>query len=59
LQDFINLKTFFPSRHEFSDYVAWAATQFEDRCVYGEDVEVGNVLLSMHPQQQRIAIGAL
>jgi len=38
LQDFINLKTFFPSRHEFSDYFAWAAAQFEDRCVYGEDV---------------------
>lgn len=38
LQDFINLKTFFPSRHEFSDYFAWAAAQFEDRCVYGEEV---------------------
>lgn len=38
LQDFINLKTFFPSRHEFSDYFAWAAAQFEDRCVYGETV---------------------
>ena len=38
LQDFINLKTFFPSRHEFSDYFAWAATRFEDRCVYGENV---------------------
>ena len=38
LQDFINLKTFFPSRHEFNDYFAWAAAQFEDRCVYGETV---------------------
>ncbi|SFR79961.1 lysine N6-hydroxylase/L-ornithine N5-oxygenase [Mitsuaria sp. PDC51] len=38
LQDFINLKTFFPSRHEFNDYLAWAAAQFEDRCAYGEDV---------------------
>jgi L-ornithine N5-oxygenase len=38
LQDFINLKTFFPSHHEFSDYFAWAATQFEVRCAYGEDV---------------------
>ena len=26
LQDFINLKTFFPSRHEFNDYLAWAAS---------------------------------
>jgi L-ornithine N5-oxygenase len=38
LQDFINLKTFFPSRHEFNDYLAWAAAQFDDRCVYGEEV---------------------
>jgi L-ornithine N5-oxygenase len=38
LQDFINLKTFFPSRHEFNDYLAWAAAQFEDACVYGEEV---------------------
>ncbi|WP_066342041.1 lysine N(6)-hydroxylase/L-ornithine N(5)-oxygenase family protein [Azohydromonas lata] len=38
LQDFINLKTFYPSRHEFNDYFVWAATQFEDRCVYGEEV---------------------
>lgn len=38
LQDFINLKTFFPSRHEFNDYLTWAAAQFEDQCIYGEDV---------------------
>src|SRR5687767_15547490 len=38
LQNFINLKTFFPSRHEFNDYLAWAAAQFEDACVYGEEV---------------------
>lgn len=38
LHDFINLKTFFPSRHEFNDYFAWAAAQFEDQCVYGDEV---------------------
>lgn len=38
LQDFINLKTFFPSRHEFSDYFAWAAAQFSNQCAYGEEV---------------------
>lgn len=38
LQDFINLKTFFPSRHEFNDYLAWAAAHFNDRCAYGEEV---------------------
>ncbi len=38
LQDFVNLKTFFPSRHEFNDYLGWAAAQFDDRCAYGETV---------------------
>lgn len=38
LQDFINLKTFFPSRHEFNDYLAWAAAHFDHCCAYGEEV---------------------
>jgi L-ornithine N5-oxygenase len=38
LQDFINLKTFYPSRHEFSDYLGWAAAQFDENCRYGEEV---------------------
>lgn len=38
LPDFINLKTFYPSRQEFSDYLAWAAAQFDDCTAYGEDV---------------------
>lgn len=38
LQDFINLKTFFPSRQEFNDYLSWAASHFEDSCSYHEEV---------------------
>ncbi len=38
LQDFINLKTFFPSRYEFNDYLAWAASQFNSHCAYSEEV---------------------
>lgn len=38
LQDFINLKTFLPSRIEFNDYFRWTAAHFSDRCSYGEDV---------------------
>lgn len=38
LQDFINLKTFFPSRYEFNDYLAWAAGQFDSLCAYREEV---------------------
>ncbi|WP_395350980.1 lysine N(6)-hydroxylase/L-ornithine N(5)-oxygenase family protein [Variovorax sp. UC122_21] len=38
LPEFINLKSFFPSRHEFNDYLGWAAQQFDDACAYGEEV---------------------
>ncbi|MDO9418511.1 MULTISPECIES: lysine N(6)-hydroxylase/L-ornithine N(5)-oxygenase family protein [Pseudomonadota] len=38
LQDFINLKTFYPSRHEFGDYLAWAAGHFSDCVEYGNEV---------------------
>lgn len=38
LPDFINLKSFFPSRQEFNDYLGWAAQQFEHACAYGEEV---------------------
>ncbi|MYM28039.1 SidA/IucD/PvdA family monooxygenase [Duganella sp. CY15W] len=38
LPDFINLKTFYPSRYEFNDYLAWAARQFAAQTRYGEEV---------------------
>ncbi|MBO4122676.1 SidA/IucD/PvdA family monooxygenase [Cupriavidus gilardii] len=38
LEAFINLKTFFPSRIEFNDYLAWVASHFGERCHYGEEV---------------------
>ncbi|WP_268800674.1 lysine N(6)-hydroxylase/L-ornithine N(5)-oxygenase family protein [Pseudomonas huanghezhanensis] len=38
LQDFINLKTFFPTREEYTDYLTWAASHFADQTHYGEDV---------------------
>jgi L-ornithine N5-oxygenase len=44
LQDFINLNTFYPSRHEFNDYLSWVADQFADHCDYGEEV------LSVEPE---------
>ena len=46
LQDFINLKTFYPSRHEFNDYLSWAASHFSEQCAYGEEV------LSVLPEMQ-------
>lgn len=38
LEDFINLKTFYPSRQEFNDYLSWVAGQFDQQCHYGESV---------------------
>lgn len=38
LQNFINLKTFFPSRFEFNDYLAWCASYFDDKCIYNREV---------------------
>lgn len=53
LPDFINLKTFFPSRREFNDYLAWAARQFNERCAYGEEV------LDVAPETRRGQVQAL
>ncbi|PWC83253.1 ornithine monooxygenase [Azospirillum sp. TSH100] len=48
LQDFINLRTFYPSRREFNDYLSWVAADFDGACDYGmeavavEPVRVGD-----------------
>lgn len=38
LADFINLQTFFPSRYEFNDYLAWSAAHFDQQVKYSEEV---------------------
>lgn len=38
LERFINRKSFYPSRHEFNDYFAWAAAQMGDVCSYDQQV---------------------
>ncbi|MCA1299390.1 lysine N(6)-hydroxylase/L-ornithine N(5)-oxygenase family protein [Stappia indica] len=38
LHEFINLRTFFPSRQEYSDYYLWVAKFFEDRVAYRSEV---------------------
>lgn len=50
LQDFINLRTFYPSRREFNDYLSWVAADFDGVCDYGmeavavEPVRVGDAV---------------
>lgn len=38
LVDFVNLRTFFPSRAEFNDYYCWVADQLDDMVRYGQRV---------------------
>nr|WP_315466397.1 lysine N(6)-hydroxylase/L-ornithine N(5)-oxygenase family protein [uncultured Rhodoferax sp.] len=38
LKEFINLKSFFPSRIEYNDYLQWVAGHFDHLCRYGEEV---------------------
>ncbi|MEO3974466.1 lysine N(6)-hydroxylase/L-ornithine N(5)-oxygenase family protein [Streptomyces sp. CAU 1734] len=37
LADFINQKSFFPTRLEFHDYLGWCAEEFRDRVSYGRE----------------------
>jgi L-ornithine N5-oxygenase len=43
LERFVNLREFFPSRLEFSDYFAWVAAQFGDLVRYGSQVRAVRV----------------
>ncbi|WP_065750047.1 lysine N(6)-hydroxylase/L-ornithine N(5)-oxygenase family protein [Bradyrhizobium paxllaeri] len=38
LLDFVNCRTFYPSRIEFNDYLRWVADQFKPQAVYGETI---------------------
>ncbi|MFJ9951804.1 lysine N(6)-hydroxylase/L-ornithine N(5)-oxygenase family protein [Kitasatospora sp. NPDC091207] len=38
LADFINQKSFYPTRLEFHDYFEWCAAEFADRTAYGREV---------------------
>ncbi|MDO4760467.1 MAG: SidA/IucD/PvdA family monooxygenase [Corynebacterium sp.] len=38
LVDFVNMKTFFPSRQEFRDYLRWAAKRVDSTVRYGTEV---------------------
>ncbi|MFD4367300.1 lysine N(6)-hydroxylase/L-ornithine N(5)-oxygenase family protein [Rhodococcus sp. NPDC058521] len=39
LVDFVNHQTFFPTRHEFNDYLQWAAARVDADVQYGTSVE--------------------
>lgn len=43
LDHFVNKQTFFPSRTEFSDYLAWAADHVSEHVRYGAEVRAAHV----------------
>jgi L-ornithine N5-oxygenase len=63
LLDFINCRTFYPSRLEFNDYLRWVAGQFKAVAVYGETiiavepVTVGQSVTSLRVRSQSLAGG--
>lgn len=55
LQAFTNLKTFFPSRYEFNDYLSWCASHFDHLCEYDRDVtSITPILHEEHSQQVQL-----
>ncbi|KRR27572.1 lysine N(6)-hydroxylase/L-ornithine N(5)-oxygenase family protein [Bradyrhizobium retamae] len=61
LQDFINCRTFYPSRIEFNDYLRWVAAQFKSQAAYGETivaiepVTVGQSVTSLRVHSRTLA----
>lgn len=53
LSAFINRQTFTPSRIEYNDYLCWVASQFKDRCAYGEEA------VSIEPEQKGAVVESL
>jgi L-ornithine N5-monooxygenase len=48
LEDFANLRNFFPSRLEYNDYLKWAANHFNDYVLYGHKVVSINPIYDGH-----------
>ncbi|MEH2532314.1 L-ornithine N5-oxygenase [Bradyrhizobium sp. AZCC 1588] len=63
LQDFINCRTFYPTRIEFNDYLRWVAAQFKSQAAYGETivaiepVTVGQSVTSLRVHSRTLAGG--
>lgn len=63
LLDFINCRTFYPSRLEFNDYLRWVADQFKSRAAYGETivavepVTAGQTVTSLRVHSRTLAGG--
>lgn len=63
LLDFINCRTFYPSRLEFNDYLRWVAATFKSQTAYGETivaiepVTVGQTVTSLRVHSRTLAGG--
>ena len=56
LPEFINVKSFYPTRQEFHDYLAWAASKIESHVQYGETVSTVLPVFSKDLPQQVMAL---
>ncbi|MFK4508637.1 lysine N(6)-hydroxylase/L-ornithine N(5)-oxygenase family protein [Bradyrhizobium daqingense] len=63
LLDFINCRTFYPSRVEFNDYLQWVAGHFKSQAAYGETivavepVTAGQTVTSLRVHSRSLAGG--
>jgi L-ornithine N5-oxygenase len=58
LADFVNLSTFYPTRVEFADYLAWCAAEFVDLVRYGLEVTSIEALHGPGGRVDRLRIAA-
>jgi L-ornithine N5-oxygenase len=56
LEHFVNLQTFFPSRQEFHDYLAWAARQLSSYVRYRSTVEAIRPILASDGRVSRLRV---
>lgn len=56
LEHFINLRTFYPTRQEYHDYFAWAATKLASYVTYGHTVEAVEPLVDESDRVMRVCV---
>jgi L-ornithine N5-monooxygenase len=56
LNEFVNLKNFYPTRVEFHDYLSWVAQAFDERVNYGQTVSAIEPVLASNGDVDALAV---
>jgi L-ornithine N5-monooxygenase len=56
LSDFINLRTFYPTREEYNDYFAWAAEKLIEYVTYSHEAEALHPIVDVDGKVGRLAV---